>query len=159
MVPIPEAAMTVALDRVRWALSYPRRHGQDDWDGRLRRALTALQKAWKVHGDLAEALIAEQTDPRELPFTDAARQAAELRREHHELGKESQRLCQALRRTPSVYQSSYGAVGSGRARQRLGALLRRAEALVEAVHRHLATESALEWEEPHQLAAGPANSG
>jgi hypothetical protein len=146
--------MAVALDRVRWALTYPRRHGQDDWDGRLGRALTALHKAWAAHGARAEARMAEMADPTELPFTATARRAAELRREHRELGKEARALCRALRRTPSLYQACFSQADRGRARRRLAVILRRVEALADAVGRHLSAERDLPGAEPHLLLSG-----
>jgi hypothetical protein len=141
MVPIREAAMNVALGRVRWALAHPRRHGQDDWDGRLRRALTALHEAWAEHGKRADALIAAISDPDQLPFTAADRRAGDLRREHGELRREVRRLCRALRRSPSVYQSSFEFRRTGRARRSLAALMRRVRTLLDGMGQHLAAEA------------------
>jgi hypothetical protein len=150
MVPIQEAALAVARDHVRWALGYPRRHGQDDWDGRLRRALVALHEAWDVHGARVEALLALVVDPAELPFTPLAQQAREMRREHRRLATEAGRLCKELETEPSVYQSSFDPAGAGSSRKRLAAIVRRAETLVAAVRRHLAAESELELAEPSE---------
>jgi hypothetical protein len=148
MITTHEAALAVALGRVRWALTYPRRYSQDDWDGRLCRSLTALHEAWCQHRERVEALISPIINPTELPFTAADRRAAELRREHWELGKETQSLCRALRRNPSVYQWSFDPK-SGRMRRRLAVLIQRVGALLNGIARHLAAEE--DW---HPSAAG-----
>jgi hypothetical protein len=140
MSPTTEAALTVALDRVRWGLAYPRRHAQDDWDGRLRRALAALQVAWRAHSARVEPLLDTLADPTELPFTATDRRVAILRREHRELGKEAGRLCQALRRTPLAYESCFDARQSGQARRRLATLFQRVQALWSGISRHMAAE-------------------
>jgi hypothetical protein len=141
MSPTTEAALAVALGRVRWALAQPRRHAQDDWDGRLRRALTALQEVWPGHGERVESFLAPLADPTELPFTATDRLAAALRRGYRDLGKEARRLCQALRRTPSVYQACFDRRQSSRARRRLDALIQRVRALLSGIGLLLAAEA------------------
>jgi hypothetical protein len=150
MVPTQEAALAVALDRVGWALAYPRRHAQDDWDGRLRRALAAFQAAWAAHSSRVEALLAQYADPAELPFTPLARQAPAIRQGHRQLAGKAQRLLKELEAVPSVYQSCFDAAGTGPSRKRLAAIVRRAEALAAAVRRHLAAEVELELAEPNE---------
>jgi hypothetical protein len=141
MSPTAEAALAIALDRVHWALSYPRRHREDDWDGRLRRALASLQEAWAGHGEQVESFLAPLADPTELPFTATDRLAALLRREYRDLEKESRRLCQALRRKPSVYLACFDSRQSSRARRRLATLIQRVRALLTGIGWLLAAEA------------------
>jgi hypothetical protein len=148
MVPTQEAALAVALDRVRWALAYPRRHAQDDWDGRLRRALAALRSAWDEHIAHVEALLALVADPAELPFTPVARQARAIRQEHRKLAGEAHQLLKELEAVPSVYQSGFNTAGSGPSGKRLATIVRRAEALAAGVRRHLAAEASLSLADP-----------
>jgi hypothetical protein len=143
MIPPNEAALALAIDRVRWALTYPRRYCDDDRDGRLRRALAALQRAWAAHCEQIESLFESLAVPSELPLTDIDRPAGQVRREHLELGQEALSLCNALRRNPSVDPADWDS-----ARRRLEAIAQRAEALVGAVRRHVAWETELQLSLP-----------
>ncbi len=121
-----EGGVRLALERLKWALTYPRRGSNDDWFGRLLRAVAFLQTAWKDHATFSDIEIAQTSDPELLPFTTLSQQLLELRREHRSLTAKLAALAK---------QSREG--------RRPDLLSRRAEQLLAAIEGHLAAEQAL----------------
>jgi len=121
-----EGGVRLALERLKWALAYPKRSSHQDWNGRLRRAVAFLQMMWKDHITFSNSEFAQVSDPGLLPFTALSQQLLELRREHRSLTAHLAALAKQ----------------SGSAR-RPDLLCRRAEHLLAAMERHLATEHEL----------------
>ena len=73
------------LDQLRWSLAQPHIYGQREWAARLARALGRVRDAFDRHVNLVEAPggpLAHLADPGQLPFSEGARQAQRLLREH-----------------------------------------------------------------------------
>jgi len=73
------------LDHLRWSLDQPHAYGQREWAGRLARALDRVRDAFDRHINLVErpdGPLPHLADPEQLPFSEEARQAQRLLREH-----------------------------------------------------------------------------
>jgi hypothetical protein len=121
-----EGGVRLGLERLKWALTYPKRSTHDDWNGRLRRALAFLQNAWSEHTTFSNSEFSQIFDPELLPFTALSQQLLDLRREHLSLTAQ----------LAALVKQSWGC-------RRPDLLCRRTEQLLGAIDRHLAAEQAL----------------
>jgi hypothetical protein len=125
-----EGGVRLALERLKWALAYPKRGAPDDWDGRLQRAVGFLQMAWNDHTTFSNSEFAQIFDPGLLPFTALSQQLLHLRNEHRILTAKLAALARQARvpRRPDL-------------------LCQRAQQLLVAMERHLTAEQSLPWDE------------
>jgi hypothetical protein len=123
--------MRLALERLKWALTYPKRRTDVDWQGRLRRAVAFLQTAWDDHTAFSDSEFTHLCDLSLLPFTPLSQQLLDLRREHGALSEQLAALG-----------------GEAEAACRPDLLCRRTRELLVAMEDHLAVEQALARDEP-----------
>jgi hypothetical protein len=125
-----DGGLRLALERLKWALTVPLRHNDDDWHGRLGRALAFLHTAWDDHSALTNSEFAQVFDPSLLPFTPLSQRFGEFRDEHR-----------ALTDQLAVLENQVEESG------RVDMICRAARQLLAAMERHLAAERTLAWEE------------
>ena len=126
-----EGGVRLALERLKWALAYPKRSSVEDWHGRVYRAVVFLQTAWNDHAAVSNSEWDRIFDPGLLPFTTLSQHFLYLRSEHCTLKKKLATLKRQVKKA-----------------QRPDLLCRRAEELRVAIERHLAAEHALACDEP-----------
>jgi hypothetical protein len=122
--------MRLALERLKWALKYPKRRTEDEWQGRLCRAVAFLQTAWDDHTSTSDFELAHLCDLSLLPFTALSQRLLDLRRDHTTL---TEQLAALKKETEA---------GS-----RPDLLCRRTRKLLLLVENHLAAEQALVLDE------------
>ena len=147
-------ALDFLLDQLRWSLDQPLVHGPREWAARLARALDRVRDAFDRHVNWAEAPdgpLAHLTDPGQLPFSEEARQAQRLLREHAALRGCLELLAAQLRGALLLFPApAPEALPEARAYRLFDALGWCVGDLLEALDAHLAAEAKLFG------AAGPA---
>ncbi len=152
MVSISDGGLRLALERLKWALSQPMRQSADDWDGRLRRALAALDDAWGQHAVAARASFTQVVDPAGLPFTPLSQHAGALCQDHNDFLGDVRSLQDELASVAALDPASFSHDDDPsaasfsdpeRGPQRLARIHRRVTGLVSAMEYHLATERVL----------------
>jgi hypothetical protein len=145
------------LDQLRWSLAQPHVYGQREWAARLARALDRVWDAFDRHVNFVEASggpLDHLADPEQLPFSEEARQAQRLRREHAALRGGLELLAAQLRGAlllfPAPEQGAPEALPEARAYRLFDALGWCVGDLLAALDAHLAVEARLFG------AAGPA---
>jgi hypothetical protein len=156
-----DGELRMALARLHWALQFPLPSPEEDWDGRLSRALAALRDAWDGHAASAETAIAQAVDPSLLPFTPLSQRAGELFQDHVRLHAEIGALDTELSETAAAYRSLLSSESSdgspppldpGRVMCRLRTIPKRARQLIGELDEHLSVESDLLLTEPNGAA-------
>jgi hypothetical protein len=159
MRPTNDGGLRLALERLKWALAVPMQHHDDDWDGRLSRALTFLQSAWDGHAARTETGFAQVIDPSLLPFTELSQRLSELRHEHSALTDRLVALRGELEKPRPAYRSCQDEGGQAlsaalenpsRSGRSLGTICRRTRQLLAAMERHLSAEQGLDLHESSQ---------
>jgi hypothetical protein len=154
MLQANETALVSVVGQLRWALTLPRRCGDDEWGERLEHLLARLQQALERHAafmESADGLLNQVADPMLLPFTKLIRLAGELRQQHRDL---CDRLCSLRRQLRGLTHEagtdvdSDEANGCPRAEEMrvfvgLGAICRLSGQLLTDIETHLAREAGL----------------